>query len=140
MSQYGLTFGNPKENDIKSISDPIVVKGKNFYVVTFTNGDTINLECDESKYITSIVKTKTWKLIDTFTILYDDGSSEEFELLNGKHTFNDYGLYMESYYIPEPTTKLELVDLPFSSGSIDLTEATGTIPYNDRTGLEFILG
>jgi len=53
-----------------------------------------------------------------------------------KHTFDDFGLYMTSLYIPEPEPKVNVVDLPFSSGSVDLTEAIGTTPYKDRNGLQ----
>ncbi|MBQ0141762.1 MAG: hypothetical protein KBT06_03005, partial [Prevotellaceae bacterium] len=87
--------------------------------------------------ITKILKTKTEGFIDTFTIYYDDSTEESFELLNGKHTARDYNLFLYSYYMPEPEPKVERVDLPFSSGSIDLTEATGIVPYKDREGLEF---
>lgn len=44
---------------------------------------------------------------------------------------------MTKYYIPMPTTKVEKVDVPFSSGSIDISEITGEPQYNDRTGLSF---
>lgn len=57
--------------------------------------------------------------------------------IGGKHTYNDYGLVCTKYYIPEPDVKLQRVDLPFASGSIDLTDATGETPYNDREGIEF---
>lgn len=64
---------------------------------------------------------------------------KEYGLLIGdKHTVRDFGLMMTSYYMPEPETKIQKIDLPFSSGSIDLTDATGVTPYNDRTGLEFV--
>ena len=57
--------------------------------------------------------------------------------IGGKHTYNDYGLVCTKYYIPEPEVKLQRVDLPFASGSVDLTDATGETPYNDREGIEF---
>lgn len=57
--------------------------------------------------------------------------------IGNKHTYDDYGLVMTKYYIPEPAVKLQRVDLPFASGSIDLTDATGETPYSDREGIEF---
>lgn len=54
-----------------------------------------------------------------------------------KRTFEDFGLKMLSFYIPEPAPKLNKIDLPFSSGSVDLTDALGETPYNDRDGLNF---
>lgn len=54
-----------------------------------------------------------------------------------KHTYDDFGLLMTSLYIPEPEVKRQVIDIPFGSGSIDLTEAAGTIPYADREGLSF---
>lgn len=44
---------------------------------------------------------------------------------------------MISFYIPEPEPKIQTVDLPFSNGSVDLTEATGLTPYKDRVGINF---
>lgn len=58
--------------------------------------------------------------------------------IGGKHTFDDWGLIMTSYYMPEPEPKISRLELPFSSGTIDLTDATGVTPYNDRDGLEFV--
>lgn len=54
-----------------------------------------------------------------------------------KHTYDDFNLLMTALYIPEPEVKRQVVDIPFGSGSIDLTEAGGTIPYSDRDGLKF---
>lgn len=58
--------------------------------------------------------------------------------IGDKHTYDDFGLIMTSYYMPEPEPKIERIDLPFSSGTIDLTDSTGVTPYNDRQGLEFV--
>jgi len=55
----------------------------------------------------------------------------------GKHTYTDFDLRMVSMYIPMPEPKTQLVDLPFASGSVDLTEAAGITPYADRSGLSF---
>ena len=55
----------------------------------------------------------------------------------GKHTYTNFGLRMVSMYIPMPKTKTQFVDLPFASGSLDMTEAGGVIPYADREGLNF---
>ena len=57
--------------------------------------------------------------------------------IGGKHTYTDYGLIMTKYHIPEPAVKLQRVDLPFASGSIDLTDATGETPYSDRENISF---
>lgn len=54
-----------------------------------------------------------------------------------KHTYDDFSLRMVSMYIPMPEPKTQLVNLPFASGSVDLTEAAGVTPYADRTGLNF---
>lgn len=60
--------------------------------------------------------------------------------IGDKHTYNDFNLLMSSYYIPEPEPKVQKIDIPFSSGSIDVTDITGVTPYNDRDGLEFVFG
>lgn len=57
--------------------------------------------------------------------------------IGNKHTYDDYGLVLVKYYIPEPAVKSQRVDLPFASGSIDLTDATGETPYSDREGVSF---
>lgn len=54
-----------------------------------------------------------------------------------KHTYRDFDLKMLSMYVPMPETKKQTVNLPFASGSVDLTEAGGVTPYADRDGLQF---
>lgn len=54
-----------------------------------------------------------------------------------KNTLSDFDLRMTELYIPEPKTKRSTIDIPFSSGSLDITEASGVTPYKDREGLEF---
>ena len=53
------------------------------------------------------------------------------------HTYQDFKLRMLTMYIPMPDPKVQTVDLPFSNGSVDLTEAAGITPYADRKGLSF---
>lgn len=57
--------------------------------------------------------------------------------IGDKHTYDDFGLILTDYYMPEPEPKIERIDLPFSSGTIDLTDSTGVTPYDDRKNLEF---
>lgn len=56
--------------------------------------------------------------------------------IDGKHT-SDLGLKMTSMYIPQPKPKTNLVSIPGASGSIDLSEITGQISYEERSGLSF---
>ena len=60
--------------------------------------------------------------------------------IDGKHT-SDLGLKMTSMYIPQPKPKTNLISIPGASGSIDLSEITGQVSYEERSGLslEFIL-
>lgn len=53
------------------------------------------------------------------------------------HTYRDLGLILATYYIPEPKVKDRRVSIPFASGSVDLTEGAGYIPYEDRDGVSF---
>ena len=53
------------------------------------------------------------------------------------HTYRDLGLILATYYIPEPKVKDKRVSIPFASGSVDLTEGAGYIPYEDREGISF---
>ncbi len=54
-------------------------------------------------------------------------------LIGTKHTYKDFGLYVESKDIPLPTPKTNYVDIPYADGSIDLTEALGEVKYNNRS-------
>lgn len=54
------------------------------------------------------------------------------------HTERDWGLKLLSVYIPMPTPKTQLVDIPGGDGSIDLTEINGRPSYNDRDGMELV--
>lgn len=56
--------------------------------------------------------------------------------INGKHT-SELGLKMTSMYIPMPAPKTYQVNIPYASGSIDLSEVTGNVNYEDRKGVEF---
>lgn len=54
-----------------------------------------------------------------------------------KHTYDDYGLIMTSHNIPKPDAQRQVVNVPYKSGSIDLTDIAGDTPYKDREGLSF---
>lgn len=56
--------------------------------------------------------------------------------IDGRHT-SELGLKMTSMYIPMPDPKTYLVNIPYASGSIDLSEVTGNVNYEDRKGVEF---
>lgn len=43
---------------------------------------------------------------------------------------------MTKLYIPYPKPKVHKIDIPHSSGSVDVTSATGNVNYSDREGLE----
>lgn len=58
-------------------------------------------------------------------------------LLDGKHS-TEFGLILKSVYIPTPEPKVNKIEIPGANGSLDLTEISGAVPYNDREGLEFI--
>lgn len=55
-------------------------------------------------------------------------------LINGKHTYRDYGLYVTNTNpIAPPEVKVEYITIPGRNGSIDLTEAlTGYTVYGNR--------
>lgn len=56
--------------------------------------------------------------------------------IDGKHT-TEFGLRMLSMYIPQPKPKTNIISVPGASGSIDLSEVTGQISYEERSGIEF---
>lgn len=63
--------------------------------------------------------------------------------INGKHTYEDYGLFLTEYpVVSPPVPKEKYVDVPGKHGGIDLTRAlTGKVQYERRTiTLKFALG
>lgn len=58
-------------------------------------------------------------------------------MIGDKHTYRDFGLIMTSFYIPLPETRKSLIEVPYASGNLDFTEATGEPTYQDRDGLKF---
>lgn len=57
--------------------------------------------------------------------------------IGGKHTYDDFGLKMTKMYIPFPEPKVNKIDIPYSSGCIDVTSIAGDVNYSDREGLQF---
>ncbi len=56
--------------------------------------------------------------------------------IDGKHT-SDMGLKMTAMYIPQPKPKINRISIPGASGSVDLSEITGQVSYEERSGLNF---
>lgn len=52
--------------------------------------------------------------------------------IGDKKTFDDWGLKLQSLVVSMPEAKTNYVDVPGSDGSMDLTEALGTVRYNNR--------
>lgn len=53
--------------------------------------------------------------------------------INGKHSYNDFGLILTSVNLPLPAPKRVLVDIPGSDGVADITEQIGSVKFNNRT-------
>lgn len=53
------------------------------------------------------------------------------------HSYKDLGLILATYYIPEPDVKDSRISIPYASGTVDLTESAGYVPYEDRKGVSF---
>lgn len=49
-----------------------------------------------------------------------------------KKTYDDWGLLLQSLVISMPEAKISQVDIPGADGMVDLTEALGTVKYNNR--------
>lgn len=49
-----------------------------------------------------------------------------------KKTYDDWGLLLQSLVISMPEAKISQVDIPGADGMIDLTEAMGSVKYNNR--------
>lgn len=56
---------------------------------------------------------------------------------NDKYRSCDMGLKMTGFYIPMPSPKTNLIDIPGGDGSVDLSEVSGRIRYSDRSGVNF---
>ena len=52
--------------------------------------------------------------------------------IDGKKTYDDWGLKLRSLIISLPEAKVNQVDIPGADGVIDLTDALGEIRYNNR--------
>lgn len=53
-------------------------------------------------------------------------------LFGNIHSYYDLGLILSSVEIPPADPKTNYVDIPGADGSLDLTEAHGTVKYSDR--------
>lgn len=66
----------------------------------------------------------------------DEKIQDSFEiqgvLIGKKHTYKDFGLYIENKHIPLPTPKTNYLNIPYANGNVDLSEASGEIKYNNR--------
>ena len=49
-----------------------------------------------------------------------------------RKTYDDWGLLLQSLVISMPEAKISQVDIPGADGMIDLTEAMGSVKYNNR--------
>jgi hypothetical protein len=55
-------------------------------------------------------------------------------LINGKHSYRDWGLMLVNTSIEAPKPKTKSISIPFRNGDIDLTEVNDTqIKYDNRT-------
>lgn len=50
------------------------------------------------------------------------------------HSYRDFNLILSAVNIPPATPKTNFIDVDGADGSLDLTEASGEIKYNDRKG------
>ena len=50
------------------------------------------------------------------------------------HSYYDLNLILSDCSISPATPKTNFIDIPGADGSLDLTEALGTVKFNDRTG------
>lgn len=50
----------------------------------------------------------------------------------GRINTKNYGLIVAPYEIPMPPAKTDYVEVPGRDGSLDMTEALGTVRYGDR--------
>lgn len=53
------------------------------------------------------------------------------------HSYYDLDLILSDSYVPPAQPKTIYIDLPAGDGMLDLTEAHGSVKYNDRTGCKF---
>jgi len=51
---------------------------------------------------------------------------------NDIHSFHDLDLILSGVVIPPATPKTNYIDIPGGDGSLDFTESTGKVTYNDR--------
>ena len=54
-----------------------------------------------------------------------------------KHTGRDWGLNLTGIILPMPEPKYNTISIPGFDGSLDLTEFSGRVVYENREGVEF---
>lgn len=54
-------------------------------------------------------------------------------IIDGKHSFNDYGLILSSKNIPAPKPKTKTIDIVGGDGALDLTDYFGEPRFKNRT-------
>lgn len=51
---------------------------------------------------------------------------------DGKHSYNDYGMWLNSYEVGEAEPNLKLVQIPGADGALDFTDYFGGVTYQNR--------
>ncbi len=57
--------------------------------------------------------------------------------IDGKHT-SEFGLLMESMRIPQPEPRINEIEVLGLSGTVDMSEITGELYYENRKNIEFL--
>ena len=141
-----FTLNYLKGNGVKSTQwiEDLADSHTSKLVITFDDGTTATITVKNGKGISSIDKTGTNVLVDTYTITYSDGSTKTYTVTNGKginrieKTSTDVLTDTYTIYWNDNTTTTYLVvngrgivriEKTGTSGLID----TYTITYNDNT-------
>lgn len=107
--------------------------------ITLADETEVEVEINNGKGISSVTKTSTSELVDTYTITYNDGTTSTFTVTNGEKgdTGDSWYMYIR-YASQQPTQDSDISTIPDKwIGIYSGTSATAPTHYTDYTWYEF---
>ena len=114
-------------------TDPVPPSLTGTLTITLADDTEVSFDVDNGKGITSIAKTGTVDLVDTYTITYNDGTTSTFTVTNGaKGDTGDAWYVWIRYAGEEPTQDSDMGTTPDNwMGIYSGTSSTAPVHYTD---------
>jgi len=114
-------------------TDPVPPSLTGTLTITLADDTEVSFDVDNGKGITSIAKTGTVDLVDTYTITYNDGTTSTFTVTNGaKGDTGDAWYVWIRYAGEEPTQDSDIGTTPDNwMGIYSGTSSTAPVHYTD---------